>query len=222
MGTRRIIRALGLAGLGIASTYYLAIRPWHRRWGTTNDEAAGPLPGDDFVSDYDTSSTRAITIGAPARAVWPWLVQLGQGRGGFYSYERLENLFGLGIDNADRILSEYQHLDVGDEVRLGPPGANAPSFHVALVDPGRSLTLSAPGWETGESPAVWTFALHEVTPNTTRLIVRFRGRSETLRERVVNRLIIEPVQFAMERKMLKGVRERAERTRASATEGRRR
>ncbi|ELZ94777.1 hypothetical protein C440_06872 [Haloferax mucosum ATCC BAA-1512] len=222
MGTKRRIRALGLAGGAIAGAYHFAVRPWHRQWGATNDEATESLPGDDFVSDCDVSSTRGITIAAPARVVWPWLVQLGQSRGGFYSYERLETLFGLEIHNADRILPEYQRLDVGDEVRLGPPGSETPSFHVALVDPGRSLVLSAPGWETGESQATWTFVLHEVTPGATRLLVRFRGRSETLRERVMNRLFVEPVQFAMERKMLKGIRERAERARTSATEGQRR
>ncbi|ELZ93126.1 MULTISPECIES: hypothetical protein [Haloferax] len=222
MGTRRLIRALGLAGIGVVGTYLLAVRPWHRRWGTTDDEATGWLPGDDFVAEADVSSTRAITITAPARAVWPWLVQLGQGRGGFYSYERLENLFGLQIHNADRILPQHQRLDVGDEIRLGPPGSGAPSFRVAFVDPERSLVLSAPGWETGESPATWTFALHEVAPGATRLVVRFRGRSETLRERAMNRLVVEPVQFAMERKMLKGIRSRAERARASPTGGRHR
>ncbi|KAB1197264.1 MULTISPECIES: hypothetical protein [Haloferax] len=226
MGTQRVLRALGRAlgtvGLALTGAYLLALRPWHRRWGATDAEATGTLPGDDFVGDADVVSTRAITIAASARAVWPWVVQLGQGRGGFYSYERLENLFGLQIHNADHILSEHQHLGVGDEIRLGPPGSNAPSFRVALIDPGRTLVLSAPGWETGSSEATWTFALHEVSPSATRLIVRFRGHSPSLGSRVVNRLVVEPVQFAMERKMLKGIRKRAERARASATEGRRR
>ncbi|KAB1186700.1 MULTISPECIES: hypothetical protein [Haloferax] len=226
MGTKRLLRAagraLGVAGVALSGAYLFALRPWHRRWGTTDTEAAGALPGDDFVGDADVVSTRAITIATPARAIWPWLVQLGQGRGGFYSYERLENLFGLQIHSADHILPSHQHLSVGDVIRLGPPGSNTPSFHVALVDPGRTLVLSAPGWETGASTATWTFALHEISPSATRLIVRFRGRSTSLRERVFNRLVVEPIQFAMERKMLKGIRKRAERARASPTEGRRR
>lgn len=226
MGTKRILRAFGralaVAGVALAGAYLFALRPWHRRWGTTDTEATGALPGDDFVEDADVESTRAITIAAPARDVWPWVVQLGQGRGGFYSYERLENLLGLQIHDTRNILSDHQHLGVGDEVRLGPPGANVPSFRVAVIDPGRTLVLSAPGWETGGSNATWTFALHEVSPGATRLVVRFRGRSPSLRARLVNRLVVEPVQFAMERKMLKGIRQRAERARASATEGRRR
>ncbi|WP_416838622.1 hypothetical protein [Haloferax sp. DFSO52] len=226
MGMKRLLRAigrvLGVVGVALTGAYLFALRPWHRQWGTTDGEATGALPGDDFVGDADVVSTRAITIAASARSVWPWLVKLGQGRGGFYSYERLENFFGLQIHDADNILSEHQHLGIGDEIRLGPPGSNAPSFHVALMDPGRTLVLSAPGWELGASTATWTFALHELSPGATRLVVRFRGQSPSLRARVVNRLVVEPVQFAMERKMLIGIRERAERARASATEGRRR
>ncbi|KAB1192447.1 hypothetical protein GJR96_02930 [Haloferax sp. MBLA0076] len=226
MGTKRLLRAsgraLGLVGVALTGVYLLALRPWHRRWGTTDTEATGALPGDDFVEDADVESTRAITIAAPSRAVWPWLVQLGQGRGGFYSYERLESFFGLQTHDADPTQPSHHHLRVGDAIRLGPLGTNALTFRVAVIDPGRSLVLSAPGWETGASPATWTFALHELSPGSTRLVVRFRGRSTTLRERLVNRLVVEPVQFAMERKMLKGIRKRAERARASATEGRRR
>ena len=226
MGTKRLLRAfgraLGTVGIALAGAYFFALRPWHRRWGTTDAEASSALPGDDFVEDADVESTRAITIATPARAVWPWLVQLGQGRGGFYSYERLENFFGLQTHTTDYVPSGHQHLSVGDVVRFGPPGSKFPSFRVALVDPGRTLVLSAPGWETGASEATWTFALHEITPGATRLVVRFRGRSPSLRARLVNRLVVEPVQFAMERKMLKGIRRRAERARASTTEGRRR
>lgn len=226
MGIKRLLRAfgraIGIAGLALTGVYYLALRPWHRRWGSTDAEATGALPGDDFVGAADVESTRAVTIATPARGVWPWLVRLGHGRGGFYSYERLENLLGLQRHDAGHILTEHQHLGVGDEIRLGPPGSNAPSYRVALVDPGRTLVLSAPGWEVGASEATWTFALHEITPDATRLVVRYRGHSPSLRARLVNRLLVEPIQFAMERKMLLGIRDRAERARASATEGRRR
>ncbi|ELZ87623.1 hypothetical protein C453_04694 [Haloferax elongans ATCC BAA-1513] len=220
MGIERLSRALGIAGATLAGSYLLALRPWHRRWGTTDDEASETLPGDDFVDDADWQSTRAITIAAPARAVWPWLVQMGQGRSGFYSYERLESLFGLQIDTAGGNHANQQQLDIGDEVRLGPRGSGLPSFHVAVVNPGESLVLSAPGWETGESDATWTFALHEVAPGATRLVIRFRGRSETLYGRVMNRLVTEPIQFLMERKMLKGIRTRVERGRSAAMNGR--
>ncbi|WP_396610682.1 hypothetical protein ACH9L7_10630 [Haloferax sp. S1W] len=219
MGSKRLSRALGIAGATLAGSYF-ALRPWHRHWGTTDEEATGSLPGDDFVEDADWQSTRAITIAAPARAVWPWLVQMGQDRSGFYSYERLENLFGVHLDSTDSIRTEHQHLDVGDEIRLGPFRSAAQSFRVAVVDPGKSLVLSAPGWETGESAATWTFALHEAAPGATRLVIRFRGRSGSLRERLVDRFFVEPIQFLMERKMLKSIRTRVERERSATMDGR--
>ena len=97
-----------------------------------------PLPGDDLVANPALESTRAITIQAPASTIWPWLVQLGQGRGGFYSYQRLENLIGSDIHNADSIVPEYQDLKVGDQVRISREG---PAFEVAAVERDSTLIL---------------------------------------------------------------------------------
>ena len=101
MRMRGIWRLPILAGVAIAA-YIVGVRPWHRRWGATPEEVTRPLPGDGLVAEPVTSATHAITIGAPAGAIWPWLVQLGQNRGGFYSYEWLENLAGCQMRNTDR------------------------------------------------------------------------------------------------------------------------
>lgn len=97
------------------------------------------LPGDDLVPRPRLGTTRAITIQAPAAEIWPWLVQMGQGRGWMYSYERLENLIRCDMHNADRILPEHQDLKAGDKARLGPEGY--PSFDVTAIEPGCALIL---------------------------------------------------------------------------------
>jgi len=107
-------------------------------WGATVEEASTPLPGDDLVPEPAYVTTRTITVQAPAEAVWPWLVQLGQGRGGFYTYDRLEQMVGAGIRSADHIVPELQQLAIGDTVPLSPVGGPK----VALLDPGRALVLS--------------------------------------------------------------------------------
>jgi len=109
----------GLAALAAASVpvvYALTIRPWHLRWDATDEEFTRPLPGDAVVPD-GIQSTRAITVHAPARAIWPWLVQMGQDRAGFYSFDWLERLAGADIHNADHIIRAWQHLAVGDLMR---------------------------------------------------------------------------------------------------------
>ncbi|HEX7974849.1 MAG TPA: hypothetical protein VF498_10600, partial [Anaerolineales bacterium] len=126
-------------GLGAAATaaYILAVRPWHEAWGAGKTELARSLPGDDLVPQPKVNATHAITISAPASAVWPWLVQIGEGRGGFYSYTWIEKMMGANIENSERILPEYQQLKVGDIVpfyqKSGPP--------VAAIEPGRYLVI---------------------------------------------------------------------------------
>src|SRR5262245_2575048 len=111
-------------------TYVVLVRPWHMSWGTTKEERRGSLPGDDLVPQPISQATHAITICAPAAEVWPWLVQMGQGRGGFYSYDWLENLFGCNIQNAGQIIPQWQDLKVGAGVRLHP---KSPPLSVALL-----------------------------------------------------------------------------------------
>jgi hypothetical protein len=179
------------------------------------------LPGDDLVPEPAYVTTRAITVQAPAEAVWPWLVQLGQGRGGFYTYDRLEQMVGAGIRSADRIVPELQQLAIGDTVRLSPEGGPK----VALLDAGRALVLyDTMDLRTSRSiphhpPTpwamdwTWSFTLRPMVDSATRLLVRTRAdyRPQGLLAPPMA-LLLEPTHFVMERGMLLGIKRRAERT----------
>jgi hypothetical protein len=195
--------ALLSAGL----VYWLGLRPWHIRWGTTDAEVMRPLPGDEIVPYPRKLSTRAVTIRASAAAIWPWLAQIGQGRGGLYSYDWLENLAGCDIHTADRVVPELQDLRAGDIVRLGPEGY--PAYPVAAVEPGCALVLGGTTPATGAHS--WVFFLEPLDEQTTRLIVRSRDDyPPTLANFLIWRVITEPLHFLMERKMLLGIKQRAE------------
>ncbi|ACY17811.1 hypothetical protein [Haliangium ochraceum] len=182
-------------------------RRWYRRWGATEEEDKRTLPGDEFLPRPRLCTTRAITIFAPVATVWSWLVQIGQGRGGFYSYESLENLAGCDVHDADRIVTALQNIQVGDRIRFGPEGY--PRFRVVAVDRARSLVLQR---RDDTSHTIWSFTLETNPVGDTRLLVRDRTDfARTLRQHAVWRLLNEPVHFVMERKMLLGLKERAER-----------
>jgi hypothetical protein len=197
------------AAASAAAVFVFALRPTYMRWGATEGEAGAPMPGDDLIPDADLSSTRAVTVEAPAERIWPWLAQMGQGRGGLYSYDALENLVGCDMHSADRIVPEWQDVAVGSEVRLHPEVALA----VEEVDPGSALVLRG-GVQMGDvAPPydfTWAFALRERPDGTTRLLIRERYEYT----RPWARLLVEPVEavsFVMSRKMLRGIRDRAER-----------
>ncbi len=182
-------------------------RPWYATWGSTAEERRRTLPGDDIVPAPRLVVTRAITIHAPAATVWPWLAQLGQGRGGLYSYQKLENLARCDMHNADTIHPEWQSPAVGDKVRFGPEPY--PFQYIRAIDPGRTLVLgSAPG-ETRTS-ASWVFHL-EPRDEGVRLITRSRnGYEPGLMNTITWRVMTDPIFFIMERRMLIGIRDRAE------------
>lgn len=187
-------------------------RVWFNRWGATEQESKEPLPGDDCVPAPRLSYTRAITINAPAAAVWPWLVQMGQGRGGLYSYDGLENLIGCQIHSADKILPEYQNLKVGDHVLFGPEEKKFPGQVVAGIEPERMILMFGldPATRQAEKSATWVFVLKEQADGTTRLLVRGRNG---YRPSFANDLvwhITEPIAFVMERRMLRGIKARVE------------
>ena len=204
---------LGVGAVGAAATaaYLLWFRPWHLRWGATTAETKRALPGDKFISNPKQTATRAITIETSVDEVWPWLVQIGQGRGGFYSYDTLENLIGCDIHNAERILPEFQQLAVGDKVRLGKEGY--PFYTVAAVEPKKYLLLRG-GDPEEESPSVedfWLFFLDKIGPNRTRLIARNQRDYEPgVANFIIWQVITEPLHFLMEQKMLRGIKQRAE------------
>src|SRR5215217_6835671 len=111
------------------------------RWGATDAEVQGAFFGDELVAQPQSQSTRALTIDAPAAAIWPWLVQMGQGRGGLYSYEMLENMIGCDMHNADQIVAAWQNTGVGDRVRMYPAGSGPPPYTVAALVPEQAFIL---------------------------------------------------------------------------------
>jgi hypothetical protein len=196
------IGALAIAGSIVTSP---VIRSWYSKWGATAAEVEMTMPGDEFVPNPELESTRAITIQAPAPAVWPWLAQMGQGRGGLYTYQRLENLVGCDMHNADRVIPEYQEIKVGDKVRLVPEGSDL-YFIVSAIEPGRAIVLGG-----DDPPTTWVFNLEPIDSNTTRLIVRWRqGYEPTPGNVIMWRLFTDPITFVMERKMLQGIKVRVE------------
>jgi hypothetical protein len=195
----------GLAGL-----------PWLRgrllRAGANAEEVDARLPGDEWLSDADLDATRAITIDAPPERVWPWIVQIGQGRGGFYSYDTLENLAGAHIHSAAAVVPEWQEVRIGDVVRLHPQLA----LEVAFVDPPHAFVVRSAATTPNASPPpydfTWAFVLKATPDGGTRLVVRERYHYTSR----TAALVAEPVavaSFVMTQRMLRGIRARAERFR---------
>jgi hypothetical protein len=200
---------------GVAAVVVLFSRRRYLKWGATDEEVDIALPGDAILAPADLTATRAVTVHAAADDVWPWIAQLGQGRAGFYSYDFLENMVGCNIHSADRIVAEWQVIEVGDQVNLYP----AVGLSVAHVEPGRALVLRGGlPMGPGRQPPydfTWAFALNTGPGDTTRLIVRERYRYS----RRWAALLIEPVSlisFVMSQRMLRGIRERAERQTSAA------
>lgn len=191
--------------------YVLTVRRWLLHWGATQAEVDADLPGDELVPRPTWQSTRGIDIAAPVDAVWPWLAQMGQDRGGLYSYDWLENLAGLEFDNADRIVPEWQSVQTGDIVRFAP---NQDTLLVARVEPEHFLVwrVLKPGTHLG-ADATWAFVLRAVDAHHSRLIQRFRfGIGPRAFSGVLYTALIEIPHFVMERRMLLGIRERANRS----------
>ena len=199
----RVVGAAAFAACAAAVAYPLLLRRWCLTWGATPAEAAARLPGDDLLPKPDIVSTRAVTVDAPPGAVWPWLVQMGSGRGGAYTYDWIENLFGLDMHSADEILPQFQDLAVGDLLPLGERG---PRMRVEILEPARVLSL-----RSDDGAWVWTFTLVP-QDGSTRLISRNRiatpGASPVAR--LAYLLVMEPGSLVMERRMLHGIRQRAE------------
>lgn len=190
-------------------------RRWHRAWGADGREAREPLPGDELVPEVELQTTRAITIAAGVREVWPWLVQMGQGRAGLYTYEWIENALGARIHNLDRIEPALQTLRTGDRIRLTPEvylGRIPGQYYVVReIRPEEALVLLEE-LPTGARSS-WSFVLRERSGRT-RLIVRGRtsppaGAAARI-ARHAELLLLEPGYFVMERGMLRGIRRRAE------------
>jgi hypothetical protein len=204
---RRMAGLVVIAGAAVAGL--VLARRRSMCWGATEQECGEILPGDNLIADMDLTATRAVTVLASADVVWPWVAQLGQGKGGLYSYDALENLVGCDMHSADHVVAEWQDVRVGDPFRLHPDV----SLEVRQVDPGRSLVVGG-GVTMGETPPpydfTWAFVLREQADGSTRLLVRERyGYSAWWAPVLVEP--VEGVSFLMTQKMLRGIRDRAER-----------
>ncbi len=204
--------AFGLLLLG----FFAFVRPWYASWGADAAVAQAYLPGDALLWRGAPRETRAISIRAPAEAVWPWVAQIGQDRAGFYSYEILENLAGCEMKNLDFLVPARQRWEVGDKLWMFPPEklggiGYAP---LAIYEPGHALVFLTrrTGTPLSEPPdGTWAFVVEPIDAATSRLVVRGRARGHLgLLGAAFDRGIFEPVHFVMERKMLEGIKARAE------------
>jgi hypothetical protein len=208
------MRKVLLRGVLFAGAAYalgaVAARPWMDAWGSTALERARPLPGDKLVPDAE-QQTDAITIEAAPEAVWPWLVQMGQGRAGFYSHDRLERLVGAAIQNAEEIHPEWQYLAVGDLVRTYRPMPRfAPlGWIVGAIEPARLLVVHEPQRGSVINSS-WAFVL-ERDGERTRLLSRWRFRRRGAAHTAFKWLVFDPAHFIMETGVLHGLKTRAER-----------
>lgn len=216
---RIALTAVTLEAMGAAWSF--VVLPRLRRWGATRDEASRPLPGDDLIPEPLHATTHAITVQAPAEAVFPWLVQIGQNRGGFYSYDFLENLLRLDIHSAGSIRPEWQDLTPGsDYMSLDPDETmkltivelDAPRAFVVRTGGPDEPPAPAGDFFKGEIAASWAFVVEPQDASSCRLLIRWRAAwRDTVPAAFARAFLLEPVHFIMERGMLRGIRARAER-----------
>jgi len=204
MRLRVSLVAAGGAVAGIIAGYLAVGRAPCLHWGATDGEVLQSLPGDELLETPELVSTRAVTIDAPPSAIWPWLLQMGSGKGGVYTYDWIENLAGLNMHSSNVILPQFQDRKVGDVEELGK---NGPRLRVEILDAERCMVLHS---EDGNW--VWAFCLVPMGPDQTRFISRNRistPRASPIR-RFAQTVLMEPGSLVMERKMLLGIKERAE------------
>jgi hypothetical protein len=199
-----MIFILGLA-VALAVLYGFPIRRWMNHWGATASELTRRMAGDPLIAAPTFSYTMAVTVNAQPEHIWPWLVQMGYQRGGLYSYDWLDRLFGiLDRPSATRILPEFQRLAVGDTIPL-PHGQGYP---VAILEPLHALVLDMRNMWGFDW--VWQFGLYAIDERQTRLVSRSHVRQKSVWVRLLTVMIMEPAAFLMTRRMLLGLKQRAE------------
>jgi hypothetical protein len=206
------VTTLLLLGLAAAAAWaFREYRTWHLRWGASEQEQRRPMPGDGEQFRSSFTATRAITVAAPPEDVWPWLVQIGFGRAGWYSYDWLDN---LGRPSADRVIPELQGLRVGDWVPMSSKVDERTAFRVAALEPNRMLLWTKPD-------STWAWVLDPVDGgSSTRVLSRLRCRHDpTSLPGLAGILLMELGDFPMFRKLLLNLRRRAE-ARATARKAR--
>jgi hypothetical protein len=198
--TRSTRALLGMAAVAATATAYLrTYRPWQLRWGATAAEASRVLPGDDLVDSPTFDATRAITIGAAPWQVWPWLVQVGIGRAGWYSYDLLDN---LGRPSAPKVIPELQDIQPGDLLPMSPDGKHGIRVHA--LDPPHWMIWGTPG------DTSWVWVLDPQPDGTTRLLTRVRSKAQRRPSSLVFAVLLELADFPMMRRMLLNLRARIE------------
>lgn len=215
IGVRKSVAVLAAAA-GVFAIFFAAERPWFLSWGATPAEVAAARPGDERVPAASDRTTRAVTIAAPPEVVWPWLAQIGQDRGGFYSYELLENLVGCEMPRASRVMPEHQAWNPGDRLWMYPPEKldGVGGARLVAYEPGRHLVFATR--QIGSSRlepeyGVWGFAIRAIDARTTRLIAWGRGAGEKHPfGAAFNRAVFEPVHYVMERRMMLNIKALAE------------
>ena len=201
---------LGIVVLGLV--YAFAIRPWHLHRGATRDEVQRPLPGDDLVPNPKFVWNQATTIHAPAAEVWPWIVQIGNQRAGWYSWDAIHRLLGVAGSvqyadrSADQIIPALQHLQVGDGIRMMPDSMGAPPYRVVAIEPERALVTHI----DDENGASWVWVLDPIDAGSTRLIVRFRQKWAPGAGGLAFWIGDELGSLVMQPKTLSGIKQRAE------------
>lgn len=195
---RTVLLAVLATGVTGVALVYVVYRPWALSWGASREEIARAMPGDGILSDPTLDATRAVTIDATAAEIWPWIVQMGYGKAGFYSYDRLDN---DGVASADHIISDYQQLEIGDSIPL-----SARSFvTVTVMEHEKSMLWEYRGDET-TTVFTWAWGLHPRDGRQTRLVTRLRWRVPGLRSRVM----LDLFEIVMMRKCMLGIKRRAE------------
>jgi hypothetical protein len=218
-GGKAMMRCRSLGFIGAALICYdSVVRPRIQDWGASADERTQPLPGDDIVQDVMSHHTRALTIDAPPGVVWPWLIQIGDRRAGFYSYDWIERYvfpgtvhYVEGRQSATHIHPKLQDVHVGERINTGSVGKLALGNPITVLEPSRAFVIGT-----------WAFILRPLPGERTRLLVRDRDagwirmaaprRSGVLRAigSLIDYVVAEPLHFAMVRKMMLGIKERAE------------
>ena len=212
----------GIEGVAIIIACYLTIflKSFRDKWGLRKKDEQRTFPGDELISNPNAQFTHAIEINAPTEIVWPWIAQMGQGRGGFYSYEALENLIGLNIYNADEILPEFQNPKVGDLIPFGPKDA----YPLVLCEQGKAMAIGL-GFDMDKNipidlesdlPAnyfklTWLWCVEPIDEHRSRFFSRNRIiYTPSFKNKLMFGLFMEPIVFAMDRKMCLGIKKRAE------------
>ncbi|MEJ8802783.1 SRPBCC family protein [Pontibacter sp. H249] len=202
---RRRLGKSGSLAIALLAGYVTALfvfRRAYKQWGASDEEVAKRLPGDELMAH--ASANHAVTIQAPVDAVWPWLVQIGQDRAGFYSYSFLENLVLADIHNANKVVPEWQHLKAGDTIRLGSKEVYGDITLLKVVALEKNHYFILKDWGT--------FILEPVDANTTRFLIRSHGQKENWFRQILLFLLFDPIHFLMERKMMLSIKKLAERS----------